>query len=94
MEQKQTQTIPETSPFVEALQSILQAEDKVLDGFSAIYGEEIPQDGGKTGGESMYSQTGLSSLFEELKSALKTQIGDIVELSLRGLLTEKKEEVC
>ena len=92
MEQKQT--IPETLPFVEALQSILQAEDKVLDGFSAIYGEKIPQDGGKTGGEEIFSQTGLSSLFEELKSVLKTQIGDVVELSLRGLLTEKKEAVC
>lgn len=102
MEQKQTHThtIPETSPFVEALQAVLQAEDKTLSGFSAIYGEETPQDGGKTGGESMFSQTGLSSLFEELKSALKTQIGEVVELSLQGLLSSdmkpqgEKEGVC
>ncbi len=100
MEQKQTHTIPETAPFVEALQAILQAEDKTLSGLSAIYGDETPKEGGKTEGERMLSQTGLSSLFEELKSALKTQIGEVVELSLQGLLSSdmkpqgKREGVC
>ena len=80
---------PETSPFVEALQAILQAEDKTLSGFSLIYGDTIPKDGGKTGGEEMYLKSGLSSLFEEIETALKTQIGEVVELSLRGLLSDK-----
>ena len=79
----------ETSPFVEALQAILQAEDKTLSGFSAIYGDTIPKDGGKTGGEEMYLKSGLSSLFEEIETALKTQIGEVVELSLRGLLSDE-----
>lgn len=97
MEQKQTRFTQETVPFVEALQAVLQAEDKTLSGFSAIYGEETPKDGGQTGGEIMYSKSGLSDLFGELINALKAQIGEVVELDLRGLLSapqEKKEGVC
>ena len=90
MKQTENPTLtPETAPFVEALQAILQAEDKTLSGFSAIYGEETPKDGGKTPGEEMFTQSGLSSLFEEIETALKTQIGEVVELSLRGLLSDK-----
>jgi len=86
MEQKQTHThtIPETPPFVEALQAVLQAEDKTLSGFSAIYGEETPQDGGQTGGEIMYSKTGLPEIFEDLKNEIKSQIGETIELDLQG----------
>ena len=87
MEKAKTNFIPETAPFVEALQAVLLAEDKTLSGFTSIYGD-TPQDGVKTGGEEMYNRSGLSSLFEELKSALKTQIGEVVELSLQGLLQD------
>lgn len=96
MEQKQTRFTQETVPFVEALQAVLQAEDKTLSGFSAIYGE-TQEEGEMTGGEKMYSKSGLSDLFGELINALKAQIGEVVELDLRGLLStpqEKKEGVC
>ena len=96
MEQKQTRFTQETAPFVEALQAVLQAEDKTLSGFSAIYGD-TQVDGEMTGGEEMYSKSGLSDLFGELINALKAQIGEVVELDLRGLLCtpqEKKEGVC
>ncbi len=96
MEQKQTRFTQETAPFVEALQAVLQAEDKTLSGFSAIYGD-TQVEGEMTGGEEMYSKSGLSDLFGELINALKAQIGEVVELDLRGLLSsplEKKEGVC
>lgn len=96
MEQKQTRFTQETVPFVEALQAVLQAEDKTLSGFSAIYGD-TQVEGEMTRGEEMYSKSGLSDLFGELINALKAQIGEVVELDLRGLLSsplEKKEGVC
>lgn len=82
---------PEISGFIESLQSVLQAEDKCLSTFSLIYGEEIPKDGGKTGGESMMEGSGLSSLFEDLKSTLKEWIGQSVELDIIGLLDDRSE---
>ena len=45
----------------------------------------------------MYYKSGLSDLFGELINALKKQIGEVVELDLRGLLStpqEEKEGVC
>ena len=89
-------TYKETAPFVEALQAILQAEEKTLSGFSAIYGEEITREG-DSGGLSMFKKSYISPIFEDLKNALKTQIGEVVELSLLGLLKDPqrgKEEVC
>ena len=79
-------TYPETAPFVEALQAVLQAEDKTLSGFSGIYGEDIPKDGGKTGGEDQFIKSGLSDLFEEIKNSLRIWIGTTFELGMSGLL--------
>ena len=83
---------PETSLFVEALQAVLQAEDKTLSGFSLIYGDTIPKDGGETPGEEMYYKSGLPALFEEVKDSLKTWIGTTFELGISGLLEEPKKE--
>lgn len=79
-------TYPETAPFVEALRLTLQAESKILDGFSGIYGDVIPPSGGKTGGEDMFQKSGLSDLFEDAKETLKTWIGTTFELGMTGLL--------
>lgn len=79
-------TYAETAPFVEALRFILQAESKVLDGFSGIYGDTIPKDGGKTGGEDMFHRSGLYDLIAEAKETLKNWIGNSFELGLTGCL--------
>lgn len=95
-----TTTPPETLLFIEALQAVLQAEDKTFSAFCQIYGDQIPEDGGKTGGEDMFHRSGLSSLFEELRDSLKNWIGQTEELSLQGLLSTledksgEKEERC
>lgn len=96
MTQKQTNLRPETSLFVEALQAVLQAEEKTLSGFSLIYGDKVPQEGGKTPGEEMYNKSGLPALFEEVKDSLKTWIGNTFELGISGLLEDPKQEegVC
>lgn len=96
MKQTEKTLVPETSLLVEALQAVLQVEDKCFSSFSLIYGSEIPEGGGKTGGEIMYSKTGLPEIFEDLKNEIKSQIGETIELDLQGLLKdpEKKEEVC
>lgn len=75
-----------------SLQAVLQAEDFALTAFSEIYGDQIPQDGGNTGGEDMYHSSGMYSLFEELKDTLHTWIGQTTELGLRGLLDKPKKE--
>ena len=92
MENKEQNLRPETSLFVEALRAVLQAEDKTLSGFSLIYGDTIPDDGGKTPGEEMYYKSGLPALFEEVKDSLKTWIGTTFELGISGLLEEPKKE--
>ena len=79
-------TYQETAPFVEALQAVLHAEDKILSGFSGIYGEDIPETGGKTGGEDMFHRSGLYDLITEVKDTLKTWIGTTFELGMSGLL--------
>lgn len=95
-------TYPETAPFVEALRSILQAESNILEGFSGIYGDTIPQSGGKTPGEDMYHRSGLYDLIEETKETLKNWIGTSFELGMTGCLEApgdprllgKEEGVC
>ena len=96
-------TYPETAPFVEALRLTLQAESKILEGFSGIYGDIIPQSGGKTGGEDMFHRSGLFDLIAETKETLKNWVGNTFELGMAGCLeapgdpslTAKKEEgVC
>lgn len=79
-------TYQETAPFVEALQAVLLAEANTLEGFYGIYGEEIPKDGGKSGGEDQFNKSGLSDLFEELKNSLRIWIGTTFELGMSGLL--------
>lgn len=96
-------TYPETAPFVEALRLICKTESVLLEGFSGIYGDIIPKDGGKTGGEDMFHRSGLFDLMSEAKETLKTWIGNTFELGMAGCLeapgdpslTAKKEEgVC
>jgi len=95
-------TYPETAPFVEALRLILQAQDKILEGFSGIYGDTIPQSGRKSGGEDMYYRSGLYDLTEETKETLKDWIGTSFELGMTGCLEApgdprllgKEEGVC
>lgn len=92
MENKEQNLRPETSLFVEALQAVLQAEDKTLSGFSLIYGDTIPKDGKQTPGEEMYYKSGLPALFEEVKDSLKNWIGTTFELGISGLLDGPKKE--
>lgn len=81
---KQNFTIyPETAPFVEALRNVLQAENKVLDGFIGIYGE--------VGGDQNYQESGLPEAFLNLKNQIHTWIGTTFELGLGGCLEAEAE---
>ena len=85
---------PETSLFVEALQAILQTEDKIYSGLTETYGEE--------GGEKMWYKSPVYSHLESAKQDIKILIGDSLELALTGALdkpeetpeTAKTEGVC
>ena len=82
---------PETSLFVEALQALLQTEDKIYSGLTATYGEEQ--------GEKMWYKEEVYTLLEDAKREVKILLGDSLELSFSGALdkveeTAEKEGVC
>ena len=81
---------PETTLFVEALQAVLHAEDRILSGLTETYGEEQ--------GEKMWYKEEVYTLLEEAKREVKILIGDSLELDLAGALdkteTAKTEGVC
>ena len=76
METYNFKTYSETAPFVEALRTILQAEDKTLEGFSQIYGNS----------DATYQESGLPEAFDNLKNLLKVWIGTTFELGITGCL--------
>lgn len=67
-----------TASFIEALEEILKAEDSILIGFNSLYGEGT----GAGSGEDFYKRSGLSELLEEIKDAVKAQIGESMEIAL------------
>ena len=81
---------PETSLFVDALQALLQTEDKVFSGYTSTYGEEQ--------GEKMWYESKAYSLLQDSKREIKLLIGDSLELGLVGALDEvnpqETEGVC
>lgn len=80
---ERTQTLkPETSLFVEALQAILQAEDKVYSGLTSTYGEKK--------GEELWYKEEVYTLLESAKREVKLLIGDSVEFALVGGLEDSK----
>ena len=81
-----TKTItPETSYFIGALETILNAESKVIDGYSELYGDGC----GNGEGMDQYSKSPLWQRFEDLKTAIKLQIGFSIELNL-GYIKENR----
>ena len=82
---------PETTYFVEALQALLQTEDKIYSGLTDTYGEEQ--------GEKMWDKSPVYTFLESAKREVKILLGDSLELSFSGALdkveeTAEKEGVC
>ena len=61
-----------TSKFIQALQTIMIAENQLLEGFNMRYGEE----------SSMIDKSGLPELIEALKDKVKKTIGDSMEITM------------
>lgn len=73
---------PETTSFVEALEAVLQAEDKTRSAYFKTYGE-----GYETGkGGYMFNQTGTEAHFKELREELRDQISLSLEWEIREKL--------
>lgn len=65
----------ETSSFVEALEAVVETQEKVLHSFMDVYGE-----GEETGkGRYMFEQTGLLEKFEEIRKELRDLISYSIE---------------
>lgn len=78
MRQDITGLSTQTALFIEGLDLILQAEDKILRGYSEMYG-----DGCGTGeGLDMYTKSEVWEKVEEAKKALRHQIGFAMELNI------------
>lgn len=81
---------PETTYFVEALQALLQTEDKIYSGLTETYGEDQ--------GEKMWYQSPVYASLESAKKEVKILLGDSLELGLAGALDGVKpketEGVC
>lgn len=78
---------------IEALRDVLNAESKALAAYLLTYGDTIPENGGKTPGELRFSESGLAESFDEVKSLLRTRIGETIEGDLNEN-PEGKEGVC
>lgn len=61
-----------TSNFIQALNNLKVVEVQLIEGFRDRYGEE----------SSLYDKSGLPEIIEELKSGIKTVIGDSIEITL------------
>lgn len=70
---------PETAYLVEALHSILFAENKCLDAFCNTYGEEK--------GNHLFEESGIAGAFDSLREKVHNEIGLSVELGLTGMLS-------
>ncbi len=86
MEQNIKTLNPETSSFVEALEAVVKAEEKVLSTFLGYYGD------GKNGGEFVFEDTEISSHFEEIRKTLRDFISHQIEEDLYKEITDGKEE--
>ena len=61
-----------TSKFIQALQTIMIAENQLSEGFNMRYGES----------SSMFDESGLPELIEALKDKVKKTIGDSMEITM------------
>lgn len=61
-----------TANFIQALQTIMIAENQLSEGFNMRYGE----------GSSMFDKSGLPELIEALKDKIKKTIGDSMEITM------------
>ena len=61
-----------TSKFIQALQTIMIAENQLSEGFNMRYGES----------SSMFDKSGLPELIEALKDKVKKTIGDSMEITM------------
>ena len=77
---------PETSSFVEALDLVLKAEEKVVKSLVDYYGD------GKDGGEFVFEDTELSQHFEKIRDTLKDFISELIEEELCKTPTDGEEE--
>lgn len=74
--------------FVEALEAVLRAEDKIEKAYILSYGE-----GGEVGeGEYMFKQTGTEGRLSEIKDELRDQISLSVEWVLRRKIRAEEGE--
>mgnify|MGYP003428228243 CR=1 FL=1 len=72
METKKYTISDTTSNFIQALQTIMIAENQLSEGFTMRYGEE----------SSMIDKSGLPELIEALKDKVKKTIGDSIEITM------------
>ena len=79
---------PETSLLVEALQAMIEAEDKALTAYMERYGYGF----NKGEGDYMFQLSGVCGIFVEAKRALKERIGDSVEEDLDRLSVEENKQ--
>ena len=91
METKNNTYRPETALLVEALRSLLQAEEGIFSGLTATYGEKP--------GEELWYKSPVHTLLESAKKEVKLLIGDSLELEFSGLLPTdntitKEGDVC
>ncbi len=77
---------PETASFVEALDLVLKAEEKVVKSLVDYYGD------GKEGGEFVFEDTELSQHFEKIRDTLKDFISELIEGELCKTPTDGEEE--
>lgn len=72
METKKYTISDTTSNFIQALQTIMIAENQLSEGFTMRYGEE----------SSMFNKSGLPELIKSLKDEIKKTIGDSMEITM------------
>lgn len=72
---------PQTAHYIQALEQVLNAEDLCLCAYSDLYGYGDGEDEGIRS----YQKSELSSIFEELKDAIRRNIGVAIEVNLTDL---------
>lgn len=74
----------DSSFFVEALEEVVRAEEKVLSIYKSVYGEK--------GGE-IFSESGCSAHFEAIREELKDSISYYIEGEIHDKIDKEEERV-